>query len=48
MKKISLSLFLPLLTFSLTLLMTGCGRKGSPEAPKGSTYDYPQPYPAEE
>ena len=48
MKKIYLSLFLPLFTFSLTLLITGCGRKGSPEAPAGSTYNYPQPYPSEE
>ena len=47
MKKIFLNLFLPLITFSLALLMAGCGRKGSPEAPSGSTYNYPQCYPAE-
>ncbi len=48
MKKISLGLFLPLLTFSFALLTSGCGRKGPPEAPTGSTYNYPQPYPPEE
>lgn len=48
MKKISLSLFLPLLIFSFTFFITGCGRKGPPEAPTGSTYVYPQPYPSEE
>ena len=48
MKKISLGLFLPLLFLNVSLLLSVCGKKGPPVAPTGSTYTYPQPYPAEE
>lgn len=48
MKKISLSLFFPLLIFSFTFLISGCGKRGLPEAPRGSNYDYPHSYPSEE
>lgn len=48
MKKISLGLFFPLLLLNISLLLSGCGKKGAPVAPTGSTYTYPQQYPAEE
>jgi predicted small lipoprotein YifL len=48
MKKISLSLFLTILTFSFALVTAGCGKNGPPASPAGSKYNYPHPYPSEE
>lgn len=48
MQKISLGLFFILFIFSITFFISGCGRKGPPEPPTGSTYSYPRPYPSKE
>ncbi|GAO99024.1 hypothetical protein Cva_01697 [Caedimonas varicaedens] len=47
-KKKNYVFFLILLSFGCTLALTGCGKKGPPEPPEGSTYSYPGQYPPEE
>ena len=49
MKKTQLErFFFLLLGFGALFLAEGCGKKGPPEPPEGSTYGYPGRYPPEE
>lgn len=46
MKKIFLAPTV-LAILAVTLWVAGCGKKGDPLPPAGSTYTYPGPYPAQ-
>ncbi|MGI4850338.1 MAG: hypothetical protein ACRYGR_00100 [Janthinobacterium lividum] len=47
-KKQVILFFWLILSFSVSTLLVGCGKKNFPSPPEGSTYQYPGQYPPQE
>lgn len=47
-KKKFILFFWLILAFGSSSLLLGCGKKGAPSPPEGSTYNYPGQYPPAE